>query len=90
MNELPGILERRRADAAEMGQLAREAWERWMQPGVILFGYWLRAIEEIVETRPAGWSEAEQHRRWRSNRFRWENGIHPIQGVAHRIEKRLP
>jgi hypothetical protein len=85
LRDLPEILERRREDAAEMGRAARDAWERYMRPGPVLMRRWLGAIEEIKETRPAGWNEAAHYRRWRSNRFRWENKIHVVQGAAQRV-----
>ncbi|MGH9169509.1 MAG: exostosin domain-containing protein [Acidimicrobiales bacterium] len=83
--ELPQILEDHRPDAAEMGRAARAAWDEKIKPGPVLMRRWLGAIQEIMETRPSGWSEAAQYRRWRSNRFLWDNGIHPAQSAAKRL-----
>ncbi|MGH9169486.1 MAG: exostosin domain-containing protein [Acidimicrobiales bacterium] len=83
--DLPEILEARRDEACEMGRAARDAWERWIRPGPVLMRRWLRAIEEIVQMRPAGWDEAAVYRQWHSNRFLWDNRIHPLQGAAHRL-----
>lgn len=88
VHALPSILEGRRRDAREMGRLARHAWERWMRPGPTLLRRWLEAIEEIMELRPPDWREADQYRRWNSQRFQWENGIHPAQGVMWRAVRR--
>jgi Exostosin family len=87
VGELPEVLELRKGDAAEMGQLARDAWARLLQPGPILFERWLRAIERILEERPAGWSEAALHAQWRSHSFRWQNQIHPVQGLIARARR---
>lgn len=79
--ELPRILDRLRPFADEMGRAARRTWEQCMQPGPVLLRRWLRELEEIVELRPPDWDEAGQRRRWRSSRFQWDNGIHPVQGL---------
>lgn len=86
--DLPDILERSRSDASELGRAARDRWEQYVKPGPILMRRWLRAIEEISDMRPPGWDEAAQFKEWRSNRFMWENGNHPLQGAAGRIRSR--
>ena len=81
--ELPEILEPLRVDAVEMGRAARAAWESWMEPGPVLLRRWLQGIEEILLTRPHEWDEADLRNKWTSNAFRWQNGIHPVQGLLH-------
>lgn len=90
VHELPEIVERHLPDAAEMGRAALAAWERWMKPGPVLLRRWLRAIEEIVEMRPADWSESAYHDRWRSQTFLWRNNIHPVQGAVARSTGLFP
>jgi hypothetical protein len=83
--ELPEILERFRPEAAAMGRTAREVWERYLRPGPVLMGRWLRAIEEIMDMRSPDWDESEHlGRSWSSQRFLWEHHIHPLQGIAGR------
>jgi hypothetical protein len=90
VHDLPEIVERHRPDAVELGAAALAAWERWMTPGPVLLRRWLRAIEEIVEMRPADWSESAYHDRWRSQTFLWRNNIHPVQGAVARSSVLFP
>jgi hypothetical protein len=72
-----------------MGVLALENWTQRLKPGPALMARWLRAISEIIETRPPGWSEATQQEMWKRQTFRWRNRIHPAQGLAYRAGRLL-
>lgn len=83
---LPRLLESRSADAPEMGRAARSAWETYMRPGPTLMRRWLDAIVELQRAMdPGAHGRSALSRRWSSQSFQWENGIHPAQGVRQRL-----
>ncbi len=70
--DLATILSAYAADAAEMGRLARKAWEEWFSQEVRAVRM-LEAIEDIIMYRPAGHDEAAYQRDWLSWTFAWRN-----------------
>ncbi len=70
---LPALLARREGEAVELGQRARQTWERFFSPER-RFEAALDAIVRLRDRRPAGYDERVYQQGWRSNRFYRING----------------
>ncbi len=89
VEQVPEVLLARRDEAEAMGRAARAAWERFMRPGPALMGRWLDAAVALKARREQEQADpAEIRRRWRSNRFLWDNDIHPVQSALARIRSK--
>lgn len=83
--ELPHLLGPRASDAAEMGSLARQEWERWFSPAV----YASRCLEWIHDLHLARThDERAQHARWPEMIRDAEQRIHG-GGRLKRLTRRL-
>jgi hypothetical protein len=82
IDEIPALLEARAAEAAAMGRAAREAWERWFAPGVVL----VRQLDALCGLKPVA-NLAALRARWRSYRFRRDNGWTLPQRLQRRIAR---
>jgi hypothetical protein len=80
LDEIPAVLRRHEHRAQEMGAAARRAWEEWCASGPVLVRRLLDSLEELLRVRPAG--DAPVQRRWRSQRWLWEQELHPAQNLA--------
>jgi hypothetical protein len=86
MQELPDLLREYEPYAAEMGQLARLAWEEWFSPkmrGVRTLEY----IEDIARQRPVQHNEAAIQAHWLSTTFAWKQGWTPPQSLYRNVRQ---
>ena len=87
LKELPDLLRRFEPQAAEMGEQARLAWERWFSPQMRVtstLGY----AEDIMRLRPAQHDESAFQSRWLSPAFAWKNGWTPVQSLYRNVRER--
>jgi len=89
VSNLVEILSSYESQSAEMGRLAREAWEKWFSPEVRVLRT-LQSIEDIMLYRPANHDEGEYQRQWLGWEFAWRNGWTIPQKVARRARGKIP
>ncbi len=83
---LPEILAAREAEAPDLGRRAQEAWERYFSPAR-KFEASLDALVRMRDNRPAGYTEREQQRLWRSRAFYRRNGWTLEQRLARKARQ---
>ena len=78
IHELPEIIQSYEAQAFTMGNLAREAWEKWFSPDRIYINM-LNYIESIYLERDSNHDEKKYQEEWLSWKFHWVRGWTPWQ-----------
>jgi hypothetical protein len=83
--QLESILREREAEASELGQRARAAWDQYFCPDVV-YRYYANALMECVHA-PGERSAAAEFRRWNSWKMYWANKWTIPQRVATKVER---
>lgn len=86
VNDLAEIIRAYEPYASEMGQLAREAWENFFSPEIIVFRM-LNYIESIILERDAEHDESIYQKQWLTWGFDWERGWTPVQSFVRAVKE---
>lgn len=87
VNDLPEIIRAYEPYASEMGQLARQAWEKYFSPDIIFYRM-LNYIENIILERDINYNESLYQNQWLTWAFDWERGWTPLQSFARAVRER--
>jgi len=68
--DLPRVLLEREEEWAQMGELARQAWEQYYSPESVQFRL-IEYVEDIMNARPASHDERIYQREWLGLAFAW-------------------
>ena len=88
IDELPEIIQSYEAQAFTMGNLAREAWEKWFSPDRIYI-HMLNYIESIYLERDSNHDEKKYQEEWLSWKFQWARGWTPWQRATRVLRRQI-
>jgi hypothetical protein len=86
--DLPEILEWFEPSAQEMGDAARQAWEKWCRPGLPLMLSLARGLEYLLLLRGPDFDGRAMVEEWSSQHFMWQHSWHPIQRAGRLLRNK--
>ena len=88
LHELPRIIGEREADWNEMGDRARDIWERYYAPDSALL-HTIAYIEDLIDARPVSHDERAYQRLWSSLDFAIQHNWTVPQRVYHKFSRMI-